>query len=89
MPDHLKRICSVIDTLPPDINFEVSPQSEPGESGLPRGLEQEEADSQSSRVSLRDVTPHTSVSEQIEGRVSKKARKRGPPMELHQDRKTN
>jgi hypothetical protein len=89
MPDHLKRICSVIDTLPPDINFEVSPQSEPGESGLPRGLEQEEADSQSSRVSLRDVTPHTSVSEQIEGRVSKKARKRGPPVELHQDRKTN
>jgi hypothetical protein len=104
MPDHFKRICSVIDTLPPDINFEVSQQSEPGESGLSQGLEshhlsdyssqdtvslQEEADSQSSRVSSRDVTPHTSVSERIEGRVSKKARKRGPPVELHQDRKTN
>ena len=65
MPDHFKRICSVIDTLPLDINFEVSQQSEPEESGLSPGLEghhlsdyssqdtlslQEEADSQSSRV---------------------------------------
>ena len=39
MPDHFKRICLVIDTLPPDINFEVSQQSEPGESGLSQGLE--------------------------------------------------
>ncbi|KAH9205695.1 hypothetical protein DL95DRAFT_470350 [Leptodontidium sp. 2 PMI_412] len=34
MPTHLKRICLVIDELPPDIDFEVSAQSEPGESGL-------------------------------------------------------
>jgi hypothetical protein len=62
----------------------------PGESGLSQGLEshhlseyssqdtaslQEEADSQSSRFSSRDVTPHTSVSERIQGRVLKKARK--------------
>jgi hypothetical protein len=104
MPDHFKQICSIIDTLPPNINFEVSQQSEPGESGLSQGLEshhlsdyssqdtislQEEADSQSSRVSSRDVTPHTSVSERIEGRVSKKARTRGPPIELRRDRKIN
>ncbi|KAH6724722.1 hypothetical protein BKA61DRAFT_627338 [Leptodontidium sp. MPI-SDFR-AT-0119] len=38
MPTHLKRICSVIDALPPDINFEVS-QSEPRESGLSQELE--------------------------------------------------
>ena len=104
MRDHFKKICSVIDMLPPDINFEVSQQSEPGESGLSQGLEshhlsdyssqrtlslQEEADSQSSRVSSRDVTPYTSVSERIEGRVSKKARKMSPPVELNQDGKTN
>lgn len=28
MPTHLKRICSVIDQLPPDLNFEVSQRSE-------------------------------------------------------------
>jgi hypothetical protein len=28
MPTHLKRICSVIDQLPPDLNFEVSQGSE-------------------------------------------------------------
>lgn len=66
MPAHFERICSVIDTLSPNINFEVSSQSELGESGLSQGLEcqhlssyssqdtislQEECDSQSSRVS--------------------------------------
>ncbi len=39
MPTHLKRICSVIDKLPPDLDFEVSEQSELGESGLSQGLE--------------------------------------------------
>jgi hypothetical protein len=28
MPTHLKRICSVIDQLPPDVDFEVSQGSE-------------------------------------------------------------
>lgn len=37
MPAHLKRICSVMDVLPFDINFEVSQQSESAESGLSRG----------------------------------------------------
>jgi hypothetical protein len=98
MPTHLKRICSVIDELPPDLDFEASQQSGPGESGLSQGLEShhlsdqssrdaaslEEADSQSSRIGSRDVTPHTSQSQRIEGEHSKKQRKRGRPVELHQ-----
>jgi hypothetical protein len=97
MPTHLKRICSVIDKLPSDLNFEVSEQSEPGESRLSQGLEShhlsdqsshdaasllEEADSQSSYA--RDVTPDTSMSQRIEGGAFKKPRKRGRPVELHQ-----
>jgi hypothetical protein len=96
MPTHLKRICSVIDTLPPDLHFEVSEQSELGESGLSQGLEShhlsnqsshqvasllEEADSQSSRAG---VTPDTSMSQRIEEETFKKPRKRGRPVQLHQ-----
>lgn len=80
MPTHLKRICLVIDKLPSDLNFDVSLQSELGESRLSQVLEShhlsdqsshdaasllEEADSQSSYVG--DVTPHTSMSQRIEG----------------------
>ncbi|KAH8744172.1 hypothetical protein BGZ57DRAFT_1020191 [Hyaloscypha finlandica] len=48
MPDHLKRICSVIDELPPDVDFEVSQESELGESGLSQGLESRHLSDQSS-----------------------------------------
>ena len=98
MPAHFKRICSVIDALPPDINFEVSQQSEARESGLSQGLEShhlsdqtshdatslDEADSQSSRVGSRDVTPDTSLSQRIDGKAFKKPKKRARPVELHQ-----
>jgi hypothetical protein len=94
MPTHLERICSVIDKLPPDLNFEVSQQSEPGESELSQGLEShhlsdqtshdavslEEADSQSSCVSSRDVTPDISLSQRVEGGAFKKPRKRDRPV---------
>jgi hypothetical protein len=85
MPTYLKRICSVIDTLP---NFEVSQQSEPRQSGLSQVLESHnlselsnqdalsllgEADSQSSPVG--DVTPETSVSQRIEGKAFKKVKR--------------
>jgi hypothetical protein len=100
MPTHLKRICSVIDDLPPDLNFEVSQQSEPEGSGLPQGLEShhlsdqtshdaaplDEADSQSSRVGSRDVTPDTSLSQRIDGKEFKKPKKRARHVELHQSR---
>jgi hypothetical protein len=98
MPTHLKRICSVINALPSDIDIEASQQAELGESGLSQGLEShhlsdqtshdaaslEEADSQSSCVGSRDVTPDTSQSQRIEGGAFKKPRKRGRPVELHQ-----
>ncbi|KAG9229500.1 hypothetical protein BJ875DRAFT_499897 [Amylocarpus encephaloides] len=105
MPTHLKRICSVIDELPPDLDFEVSEQSEPRESGLSQSLEshylsrQSSQDgaslldyansSQSSRVGSRDVTPDTSLSQRAEGVAYKKQKKRGRPVELHQEREIN
>jgi hypothetical protein len=98
MPTHLKRICSVIDELPPNLDFEVSQQSELGESGLSQGLEShhlsdqtshdaaslDEADSQSNRVGSRDVTSDTSLSQRIDGKAFKKPKKRARPLELHQ-----
>src|ERR1700738_3544338 len=48
MPVHFKRICSVIDELPRDLDFEVSQQSEPGESWLSQGLESHHLSDQSS-----------------------------------------
>ncbi|KAH8725951.1 hypothetical protein GQ44DRAFT_795174 [Phaeosphaeriaceae sp. PMI808] len=92
MPTHLKRICSVIDGLPPNIDFGVS------QHGLSQELEShhlsdqtsydtsslEEANSQSNRVGSRDVTPDTSLSQRIEGEAFQKPRKRGRPTELHQ-----
>lgn len=99
MPSHLKRICSVIDDLPPDISFEVSQQSEPPESGLSQALEShylsdnsghdtasllDETRSQSSRASSRDVTPDTSLSQRMGRRAPKKLRKRARPEELHE-----
>jgi hypothetical protein len=97
IPTHFKRICSVIDELPPDLDFEVSQLSKPEESGLSQVLDGhhlsdqssygaaslEEADSQSSRVNSRDVTPDTSLSQRIDGKTFKKPRKRGRPIELH------
>ncbi|KAK6586181.1 hypothetical protein PZA11_001238 [Diplocarpon coronariae] len=99
MPTHLKRIYSVIDDLPLNPDFEVLEQSEPGESGLSQGLEShyisdqssyeatsllEEANSQSSRVGSREVTPDTSLSQRIDGKSFKKPRKRARPLELRQ-----
>ena len=94
MPTHLKRICSVIEELSPDLDLEVSQQSEPGESGLSQGLEShhlsdlsshdaasllEEADSQSSRVGSRDITPDTSLSQRIDGKAVKKPKRTARP----------
>jgi len=91
MPTHFKRICSVIDALPPNIDIVSS-----RESGLSQGLEShnllelsnqdassllEEADSQSSRDG--DVTPEISVARRIEGEAFKKPKKKGVGTELH------
>ncbi|KAF7914564.1 uncharacterized protein EAF01_000970 [Botrytis porri] len=83
MPTHLKRICSVIDDLPPDLDFEVSQQSELGESGLSQGFESHylsnqtrEAGSQSSPISSQDIPSDTSLSQRTERREFKKPKKR-------------
>ena len=63
MPTHLKRICSAIDDLPPDLNFELSQQAEASQEGpeLEAQLSQQSgASSQSSFVNSQDVTPTTS-----------------------------
>ncbi|TGO86917.1 hypothetical protein BPOR_0267g00160 [Botrytis porri] len=85
MPIHLKRICSIIDDLPSDLNFEVSQQSELGESGLSQGFEQtsydvmslNETDSQSNRIGSEHITPDVLLSQEIEEGVFKKPKKRG------------
>jgi hypothetical protein len=85
MPTHLKKICSVINDLP--LDFKVSQQSEAGESGLSQGLESHhlsDESSQSSHVPSRDITPDTSLSQNIERRAFKKPKKRERPVELHQ-----
>ncbi|KAH7305398.1 hypothetical protein BKA65DRAFT_531196 [Rhexocercosporidium sp. MPI-PUGE-AT-0058] len=85
VPTHLKRICSVIEELPPDLDFEVSQQSEPEGFGLSQGLESHHlSDHQSSRVGSRDVTPDTSLSKRIGENAFKKPKKRARPVELHQ-----
>ena len=75
MPAHFKRICSVIDEFPTDIEFGVS--QSPRESGLSQDLESHdllgpstdpttlprEPDSQSSPVDPPDATPTTSTTE--------------------------
>ncbi|KAK8900777.1 hypothetical protein QC760_010541 [Botrytis cinerea] len=91
MPTHLKRICSVIDDLPSDLDFEVSQQSELGESGLSQELEShnlfeqtsydavswKEAGDQSSHIGSGHITPDTLLSQEIEEGVFKKPKKRG------------
>ena len=73
----LKRICSVIDELPPDFSLKLSQQAEPQlseSSGLSRQLENQIlAGSQSSRVDLQHIIPDTST--RTENAASKKRKK--------------
>jgi hypothetical protein len=72
---HLKRICSAIDMLPPDINFGVSEKLDSQVLDDPQHLSQqseadslsttEQNDSQASLVMSREATPNASFSEQI------------------------
>jgi hypothetical protein len=90
VPTHLESICSAIDALS---NVEVSQQSQPGESGLSQVLESHDLADQSrndvastpeeaelSYVGSREGTSDTSLSQG----ASKKPRKRGRNIELHQ-----
>ncbi|KAL9616322.1 MAG: hypothetical protein Q9160_008801 [Pyrenula sp. 1 TL-2023] len=78
MPLHIKRICSAVDDLPPDIDFELS-QSASFSQSTPQSSQQSNAesilgedDSQSSFLASQEVTPTTSFT-QAE-RASKKPR---------------
>ena len=74
---HLKRICSAIDVLTPDIDFGVSEQLDTLDD--PQYLSQhseadiEQNDSQASLAMSQEATPNTSFSEQ-----KFKKPKRGP-----------
>ncbi|QSZ31117.1 hypothetical protein DSL72_000680 [Monilinia vaccinii-corymbosi] len=81
MPIHVKRIYSVVDQLPSDLNFEVSEHSSIGESGLSQRLESQdlfeqtsydavsmtEAGNQSSSIGSGHITPSTVMSTDVEG----------------------
>ena len=54
MPGYLKRICSVIDTLSPDM-IEAAQQFELGESGLSQGLESHNLSSLDAASLLEDT----------------------------------
>ena len=80
MPIHLKRICSVINELPPDIDFGLSqsasfPQNLDLQSSQQPNTEStsllEEDDSQSSLVAPQDITPDTSFSQRTEREYKK------------------
>ena len=84
--DLLKKICSAIDDLPPDISFDVSQLPDTSQSGQDsqRSLDLEDQssqpsvfDSQSSFASYQDVTPTTSFTEKADQgeRVFKKPKR--------------
>ena len=92
MPTYFKRICSVINELPPDLDFEISQQSEleflEG-SGLSQELEghlsQSNADSasllgehnsQSNLADPQDDTPDTSITQGNERAAFKRPKRR-------------
>jgi hypothetical protein len=89
MPVHFKRICSVIDELPANINFEVSELPSSEASGLSQVFEDQSFSQQSnpdttslaghnnSQSSLASsITPNTSLSHGTEQGVFKKPKKR-------------
>lgn len=89
MPTHLKRICSVIDKLPSDINFEVSELPSSEASGLSQAYEDQSL-SQTSNLDTTSLvgnddslsslassdTPNTSLSHETEQGVFKRPKKR-------------
>ena len=91
MPMHFKRICSVIDELPPDINFEVS-ELQPSEAfGLSHMFKDQSLSQQSNSdtTSLAgnddgqssvagSITPNTSLSHRTEQGAFKKPKRRRP-----------
>ncbi|KAK5263399.1 hypothetical protein LTR96_011189 [Exophiala xenobiotica] len=86
MPAHFKRLCSVIDAIPPDIHFELSEESElqfPASSGLSQGLESHHlsesgatGDDELSLLDPQEATPDSSVTQTSGQATFKKPKKR-------------
>ncbi|KAI9676667.1 MAG: hypothetical protein M1829_002985 [Trizodia sp. TS-e1964] len=89
MPAHFKRICSVIDELPPDINFDVSRLQSSEASGLSQVFDNQNLSQQSNPDTMSlagnddnvsslagSITPNTSLSHGTGQGVFKKPRKR-------------
>ncbi|KAK5202926.1 hypothetical protein LTR41_011342 [Exophiala xenobiotica] len=86
MPAHLKKLCSAIDAIPPDIHFELSEEPDlqfPASSGLSQGLESHHlsdsgatGDDELRLLDPQEVTPETSVTQTSEQATFKKPKKR-------------
>jgi len=85
MPAHFKRLCSAIDAIPPDIQFELSEESDlqfPSSSGLSQGLESHHlsdsattGDDELRLLDPQEVTPETSITQTSEQATFKKPRR--------------
>ncbi|RMD41992.1 hypothetical protein DV735_g3134, partial [Chaetothyriales sp. CBS 134920] len=80
MPAHLERLCSAIDAIPPDINFEISEGSNlqfSSSSGLSQSVESHQLSDSGATgddETSQEVTPETSVAPTSEGATSKKSK---------------
>lgn len=79
MPKHFERICSAVDQIPKDINFEVSQSSElrfSESTGFSQQMESSAlAETKSQLEELQEITPDTSVSKETEN-LFKRPKKR-------------
>jgi len=86
VPIHFKRLYSAIDTIPPDIHFKLSEESElqfASSSGLSQGLDSHHLsesvatdDEEPRLLDSQEVTPDTSVTQASEHTKFKKPKKR-------------
>ncbi|KAK5311903.1 hypothetical protein LTR93_011543 [Exophiala xenobiotica] len=85
MPAHFKSLCSAIDAIPPDIQFELPEESElqfPSSSGLSQGLESHHlsesgaTDDELRFLDSQVATPETSVTQPSNEGTSKKPKKK-------------
>jgi len=97
MPTHFKRICSVIDELPSEINFELSQQSElefPEASGLSQELEghrlSQQTDPESaSLLEERDSQPSLGSSQDMTSNTSLSQGTQRGPFKVPKKRRTD
>ncbi|EDN02438.1 conserved hypothetical protein [Histoplasma mississippiense (nom. inval.)] len=77
MPSHFKRICSAIDQIPPDVDFDVSQSgqySQQSNSGSVLAVEDDDSQPSQRHIASAGVTPTTSFTEQTQ--IFKRPRKK-------------